>query len=157
MISRFKKVCFLLDLPPVSRLCLWKALSEEGQASHGELLFIWNEPLGKHVTWHTGLRSAFEVDGLGEKNGWGKKRRLPSEEIRTEASFSSVSSSPSFSVTYRRSTKGVWVYNQCILWEPLSSHFFRTHKQNHPAVFCFRVFVFFKIKLPPMTKITTSF
>lgn len=45
-----------------------------------------------------------------ERNGWGKKRRLPSEEMRTVASFSTVSSSPSLSVTYRKSTKGVWVY-----------------------------------------------
>lgn len=45
-----------------------------------------------------------------ERNGWGKKRRLPLEEMRTVASFSTVSSLPSLSVTYRKSTKGVWVY-----------------------------------------------
>lgn len=52
-------------------------------------------------------RSAFEVDGLRKEMGGGKKRRLPSEEMRTVASFSTVSSSPSLFVTYRKSTKGV--------------------------------------------------
>lgn len=55
-------------------------------------------------------RSAFEVDGLRKEMGGGKKRRSPSEEMRTVASFSTVSSSPSTSVTYRKSTKAVLKY-----------------------------------------------
>lgn len=56
-----------------------------------------------------GQVSPFEVDELRkEMGGWvgEKKRRLPSEEMRTVASFSTVSSSPSTSVAYRKEHKG---------------------------------------------------
>lgn len=58
---------------------------------------------------HRGQVSPFEVDELRkEMGGWvgEKKRRLPSEEMRTVASFSTVSSSPSTSVAYRKEHKG---------------------------------------------------
>lgn len=60
-----------------------------------------------------GQVSPFEVDELRkEMGGWvggrrgEKKRRLPSEEMRTVAPFSTVSSSPSTSVAYRKEHKG---------------------------------------------------
>lgn len=52
-------------------------------------------------------RSAFEVDELRKEMGGGKKRRRPSEEMRTVASFSAVSFPPHTSVIYGSSTKGV--------------------------------------------------
>lgn len=88
-----------------------------------------------------------------KRNGWGKKRRLPLEEMRTVASFSTVSSLPSLSVTYRSSTKGVWVYKytnaQCeSRWVLIPYEYIRgiIQKPLFPKLHS-------PEKLPPMTKI----
>lgn len=90
-----------------------------------------------------------------ERNGWGKKRRLPSEEMRTVASFSTVLSSPSLSVTYRKSTKGVWLYKYINVahencWILLSSEYLSIY-----ISFCCHLFLNYipQKKLPPVTKI----
>lgn len=44
-----------------------------GQASQGELLFIWNEPLGKQVTWQTGPGQLLKWTGLRKEMGGGRK------------------------------------------------------------------------------------
>lgn len=49
---------------------LWVSnrLSVKGQASQGELLFIWNEPLGKHVTQQTGPGQLLKWTSSGKKS-----------------------------------------------------------------------------------------
>lgn len=62
---------------------LWSTSSEQmvclkgsqwgGQASQGELLFIWNEPLGKQVAWQTGPGQLLKWTGLRKGTGGGRK------------------------------------------------------------------------------------
>lgn len=79
------------------------------------------------------------MDGGGGE----KKRRLPSEEMRTVASFSTVSSSPSTSVAYRKEHKGcLGIKNRpSQLVRSASSLFFPLYIYNHTT-----------IPLPPPTK-----
>lgn len=87
-----------------------------------------------------GQVSPFEVDELRKETvgGWRgeKKRRLPSEEMRTVASFSTVSSSPSTSVAYRKEHKGcLGIKNRpSQLVRSASSLFFPLYIYNHTTI-----------------------
>lgn len=57
-----------------------------------ELLFIWSDPLGKHVTWHTVGQVSVWSGWAQEETGEGEeKRATTSEEMRTVASFNAIS------------------------------------------------------------------
>ena len=137
-----KKRVFLCEAPPCETDGVSERLSVRGgggQASQGELLFIWNEPLGKHVTWHTGPGQLLKWTGSGKKwVGEEKKAAFRGNENSGLFQHCFILSPPSLSHIERAQKVFGYINTPALnARERLDSYFLCTHTSDHSTIFFF--------------------